>query len=97
MSNIAPYNGGKKRKKKKRGGGGGGGKPIMNRNEMQTETHTHTEMQTETRERKKSNKKNKKSTHVADSVTVSMSGVFSLSFVSATVLHSGHTDLAITH
>ena len=39
----------------------------------------------------------KKSTPVADSVTVSMSGVFSLSFVSATVLHSGHTDLAITH
>ena len=51
------------------------------------------EMQTETRERKK--KRN--SIHVADSVTVSMSGVFSLSFVSATVLHSGHTGLAITH
>ena len=53
------------------------------------------EMQTETREEKR--KKGKKSTHVADSVTVSMSGGFSFSFVSATVLHSGHTDLAITH
>ena len=59
----------------------------MNRNEPLTKCKPK-------REKKK---KGKKSTHVADSVTVSMSGVFSLSFVSATVLHSGHTDLAITH
>ena len=37
-----------------------------------------------------------KSTHDADYVTVSMSGVFPLSFLSATVLHRGHTGLAIT-
>ena len=61
-------------------------KPIMNRNEPLTKCKP-----------KREKKKMKKSTHVADSVTVSMSGVFPLSFVSATVLHSGHTDLAITH
>ena len=60
-------------------------KPIMNQNVPLAKC------------KPKQEKKRKKSTHVADSVTVSMSGVFSLSFVSATVLHSGHTDLAITH
>ena len=49
-------------------------------------------MQTETRKEKKK----KKSTYVADSVTVSMSGFFPLSFVSATVLYSGHTGLPNT-
>ena len=57
----------------------------MNRNETLTKC------------KPKREKKENKSTHVADSVTVSMSGFFSLPFVSATVLHSGHTDIAITH
>ena len=52
-------------------------------------------MQTETRKKKNKKKKTKK-THVADSVTVSMSGAFPLSFVSATILHSGHkTQLSL--
>ena len=83
MSNIAPYNEKKKKKKWKKGE-----KKKEATNEPKRAIN---EMQTETRKEKT------KSTHVADSVTVSMSGVFSLSFVSATVLHSGHTDLAITH
>ena len=89
MSNIAPYNEKRKKEKEKKVGGGGGGgtnnKPKRAINETQTEM------------REEKEKELKKSTHVADSVTVSMSGVFSLPFVSATVLHSGHTDIAITH
>ena len=38
-----------------------------------------------------------KNKHVADSMMVSMSRVSPFSFVSATVVPSGHTDLAITH
>ena len=51
------------------------------------------EMQTETRE-----EKNEKNQHMSRIPwQFQCPGVSSFSFVSATVLHSGHTDLAITH